>query len=87
MANIASAKKRIRSTNRKTIINKNRVSKIRTYERKVEEAITEGNHEIAMTALKVVQPELMAGVNKGVIHKSTMSRRISRYNSRIKRLK
>ena len=44
MANIASAKKRIRSTNRKTIINKNRVSKIRTYERKVEEAITEGNH-------------------------------------------
>ena len=87
MANIASAKKRIRSTNRKTIINKNRVSKIRTYERKVEEAITEGNHEIAMTALKVVQPELMAGVNKGVIHKSTMSRKISRDNKRIKALK
>ena len=87
MANIASAKKRIRSTNRKTIINKNRVSKIRTYERKVEEAITEGNHEIAMTALKVVQPELMAGVNKGVIHKGTMSRKISRYNKRIKALK
>ena len=87
MANIASAKKRIRSANRKTIINKNRVSKIRTYERKVEEAITEGNHEIAMTALKIVQPELMAGVNKGVIHKRTMSRKISRYNKRIKALK
>jgi len=87
MANIASAKKRIRSTNRKTIINKDRVSKIRTYEKKVEEAITAGNHEIAMTALRVVQPELMAGVNKGVIHKSTMSRKISRYNKRIKALK
>ena len=87
MANIASAKKRIRSTNRKTIVNTNRVSKIRTYERKVEEAITEGNHELAMSALKVIQPELMAGVNKGVIHKSTMSRKISRYNKRIKGLK
>tara|TARA_B110000263_G_scaffold50957_1_gene42686 strand:+ start:148 stop:411 length:264 start_codon:yes stop_codon:yes gene_type:complete len=86
MANIASAKKRIRSTNRKTIVNTNRVSKIRTYERKVEEAITEGNHELAMSALKVIQPELMAGVNKGVIHKSTMSRKISRYNKRIKGL-
>ena len=86
MANIASAKKRIRSTNRKTIVNINRVSKIRTYERKVEEAITEGNHELAMSALKIVQPELMAGVNKGVIHKGTMSRKISRYNKRIKAL-
>lgn len=86
MANIASAKKRIRSTNRKTIVNTNRVSKIRTYERKVEEAITEGNHELAMSALKIVQPELMAGVNKGVIHKGTMSRKISRYNKRIKAL-
>ena len=87
MANIASAKKRIRSTNRKTIVNKDRVSKIRTYEKKVEEAITSGNHEVAMSALRIVQPELMAGVNKGVIHKSTMSRKISRYNKRIKALK
>ena len=87
MANIASAKKRIRSTNRKTLVNKNRVSKIRTFEKKVEEAIIEGKHEVAMLALKVVQPELMAGVNKGVIHKSTMSRKISRYNKRIKALK
>ena len=87
MANIASAKKRIRSTNRKTVVNKNRISKIRTFEKKVEEAIAEGNHELAMYALKAVQPELMAGVNKGVIHKSTMSRKISRYNTRIKRLK
>ncbi len=87
MANIASAKKRIRSTNRKTIVNKDRVSKIRTFEKKVEEAITKGNHELVLSALKVVQPELMAGVNKGVIHKSTMSRKISRYNKRIKALK
>jgi len=87
MANIASAKKRIRSTNRKTIINKNRVSKIRTFEKKIEEAISKGSYEEAMLALKNVQPELMAGVNKGVIHKGTMSRKISRYNSRIKSLK
>ena len=56
-------------------------------ERKLEEAISEKNHELAMSALKDVQPELMAGVNKGVIHKSTMSRKISRYNTRIKLLK
>tara|TARA_B100000686_G_scaffold101382_1_gene108575 strand:+ start:20942 stop:21205 length:264 start_codon:yes stop_codon:yes gene_type:complete len=87
MANIASAKKRIRSTNRKTIINKNRVSKIRTFEKKIEDAILKGSYEEAMLALKNVQPELMAGVNKGVIHKGTMSRKISRYNSRIKSLK
>ena len=87
MANIASAKKRIRSTNRKTIINKNRVRKIRTFEKKIEEAISKGSYEEAMLALKNVQPELMAGVNKGVIHKGTMSRKISRYNSRIKSLK
>ena len=87
MANIASAKKRIRSTNRKTIVNKNRISKIRTFEKKIEEAILKGSYEEAMLALKNAQPELMAGVNKGVIHKSTMSRKISRYNSRIKSLK
>ena len=87
MANITSAKKRIRSTNRKTIINKNRVSKIRTFEKKIEDAILKGSYEEAMLALKNVQPELMAGVNKGVIHKGTMSRKISRYNSRIKSLK
>jgi len=87
MANIASAKKRIRSTNRKTIVNKNRISKIRTFEKKIEEAILKGSYEEAMLALKNAQPELMAGVNKGVIHKGTMSRKISRYNSRIKSLK
>jgi len=87
MANIASAKKRIRSTNRKTIVNKNRISKIRTFEKKIEEAILKGSYEEAMLALKNAQPELMAGVNKGVINKGTMSRKISRYNSRIKSLK
>jgi len=87
MANIASAKKRIRSTNRKTIVNKNRISKIRTFEKKIDEAILKGSHEEAMLALKSSQPELMAGVNKGVIHKGTMARKISRYNSRIKSLK
>ena len=87
MANIASAKKRIRSTNRRTSVNKNRVSKIRTFEKKIEEAILKGSYEEAMAALKDAQPELMAGVNKGVIHKGTMSRKLSIFSTRIKNLK
>ena len=87
MANIASAKKRIRSTNRRTAVNKNRVSKIRTFEKKIEEAILKGSYEEAMAALKDAQPELMAGVNKGGIHKGTMSRKLSRFSTRIKNLK
>ena len=53
MANIASAKKRIRSTNRKTIVNKNRISKIRTFEKKVDEAIAEGNHEYLLSKSEI----------------------------------
>ena len=86
MANIASAKKRIRSTNRKTVVNKNRISKIRTFEKKVEEAIAEGNHELAMSALKAVQPELMAGVNKGVIHKNRGAQHKSKLNKYVNNL-
>ena len=55
--------------------------------KKIEEAILKGSYEEAMAALKDAQPELMAGVNKGVIHKGTMSRRLSRFSTRIKNLK
>ena len=55
--------------------------------KKIEEAILKGSYEEAMAALKDAQPELMAGVNKGVIHKGTMSRKLSRFSTRIKNLK
>ena len=83
MANIASAKKRIRSTNRRTAVNKNRVSKIRTFEKKIEEAILKGSYEEAMAALKDAQPELMAGVNKGLLIKALCHEDI-RFSTRIK---
>jgi small subunit ribosomal protein S20 len=86
MANNASSKKRARQTERKTDVNKARRSRIRTYLRKVEEAIASGNQEVAAAALKSAQPELMRGVTKGVLHKNTASRKMSRLASRVKAL-
>lgn len=84
MANIKSAKKRVRQIEFKTAVNKNRRSRIRTYIRKVEEAIDAGKKKDAVEALKVMQPELMKGVSKGIFHINTASRKISRLSSRIK---
>jgi small subunit ribosomal protein S20 len=86
MANTLQSKKRARQTERVTAINKARRSRIRTFLRKVEEAIAGGNAETAAEALKVAQPELMRGVTKGVYHKNTASRKISRLASRVKAL-
>ena len=86
MANIKSAQKRIRQTERKTIVNKNRLSRIRTFVRMVEEAIGAGKKEDAQEALKKMQPELMRGAGKGLLHKNTASRRLSRFSRRIKAL-
>ncbi|AUH64768.1 30S ribosomal protein S20 [Paracoccus zhejiangensis] len=86
MANTLQSKKRARQTERVTAINKARRSRIRTFLRKVEEAIAGGNAEAAAEALKVAQPELMRGVTKGVYHKNTASRKISRLASRVKAL-
>ena len=86
MANTASSKKRVRQTARRTDVNKARRSRIRTYLRKVEEAIASGNQEAAAEALKSAQPELMRGVTKGVLHKNTASRKMSRLASRVKAL-
>jgi small subunit ribosomal protein S20 len=86
MANNASSKKRARQTERKTDVNKARRSRIRTYLRKVEEAIASGNQEVAAAALKSAQPELRRGVTKGVLHKNTASRKMSRLASRVKAL-
>jgi small subunit ribosomal protein S20 len=84
MANTKSAKKAVRVSERRTAINKNRRSRVRTYIRKVEEAIATGDKSAAETALKDAQPEIMRGAQKGVVHKNTASRKISRLSARIR---
>jgi len=84
MANTPSAKKRIRTTLRKTDINKSRRSRIKTFIRKVEDAIESKDAKSAVDSLKAAQPEIMRGVTKGIFHKNTASRKISRLSSRIK---
>jgi len=84
MANTPQSKKRARQVQRRTAVNTARRSRIRTFLRKVEEAIASGNKEAAVEALKTAQPELMRGVTKGVVHKNTASRKISRLASRVK---
>ena len=84
MANTPSAKKRIRTTLTKTDINKSRKSRIKTFIRKVEDAIESKDAKSAVDSLKAAQPEIMRGVTKGIFHKNTASRKISRLSSRIK---
>ncbi len=86
MANSPSSKKRARQTEARTEVNKARRSRIRTFIRKVEEAITGGDQKVASAALQAAQPEIMRGVTKGVTHKNTASRKISRLASRVKAL-
>ncbi len=84
MANNASAKKRIRQTARRTEVNRARVSRIRTFLRKVESAIAGGNKVEAEAAFRLAQPELMRGRKRGVVHVNTVSRKLSRLSARIK---
>ena len=86
MANTPQSKKRARQNERKLEVNKARRSRIRTFLKKVEEAITSGDKSSANTALKSAQPELMRGVTKGVYKKSTAARKMSRLSSRVKSL-
>ena len=86
MANSPQAKKRARQNEKRFAINKARRSRIRTYLRKVEEAIASGDKDAASAALKAAQPELMRGVTKGVYHKNTASRKMSRLSARVKAL-
>lgn len=78
MANSPSARKRIRTNARRALINKNRVSRIRTLVKKVENALASGDGEAAQVALKAAQPELQRGVTKGIVHRNTAARKISR---------
>lgn len=84
MANTVQSKKRARQIERRTEVNKARRSRIRTFLRKVEEAIASGDVDAAKTALQAAQPELMRGVTKGVYHKNTASRKVSRLSARVK---
>lgn len=84
MANSPQSKKRARQMVRRTEVNKARRSRIRTFLRRVEEAIAGGDQSVAKEALKAAQPELMRGVTKGVYHKNTASRKISRLSARVK---
>ena len=84
MANHKSAEKRIRRNARRSEINGARVSRIRTFVKKVEVAIESGNREDAMSAFRSAQPELHRGVTKGVLQRNTVNRRLSRLSARIK---
>ncbi len=86
MANNPSAKKRIRQTERRTAVNKARVSRIRTFIKKVEIAVAGGDASAAQAAFKAAQPEIARGVTKGVLTKNTAARKISRLNRRVKDL-
>ncbi len=86
MANTPQSKKRARQSEARYAVNKSRRSRIRTFLRKVEEAIASGDQTAAAEALRVAQPELARGVTKGVVHKNTLARKMSRLSSRVKAL-
>jgi small subunit ribosomal protein S20 len=86
MANTPGAKKAVRKIERRTAVNRNRRSRVRTYLRKFEEALTEGDVAAAKAAFVVAQSELMRAVSKGVVHKNTGSRKVSRLAARLKKL-
>ena len=86
MAHHRSAKKRIRQTEKRTAVNRSRMSRIRTFVRKVEDALAKGDADTARTAFAEAEPELRRGVSKGVVHLNTASRKISRLSRRVKAL-
>ena len=86
MANHKSAKKRIRRNQARAEINKSRISRIRTFVKKVESAIGTGDAPAAKHALKEAQPEIMRGVSKGVLHKHPASRKMSRLAAGVKKI-
>lgn len=86
MANSPQAKKRARQIERRTNVNIARKSRIKTFLRKVEEAIASGNADSAKEALRAAQPEIMRGASKGIMHPNTASRKVSRLAKRVKAL-
>jgi small subunit ribosomal protein S20 len=86
MANTTSAKKATRKIARRTAVNKSRRSRMRVYVRKVEEAIASGDAKVAKEALRQAEPEMMRAAQKGVVHKNTASRKVSRLAHQIVKL-
>ena len=86
MANTSSAKKAVRKIARRTAINRSRRSQMRTYLRKVEEAIATGSQTAACAALDIAAPLLMRAAQKGIVHKNTASRKVSRLTKRVRAL-
>ena len=84
MANTTSAKKAARKIARRTEVNRSRVSRLRTFLRKVEEALASGDKAAAAEAFRAAQPELMRAAGRGVLHHNTASRKISRLAARLK---
>lgn len=86
MANTKSAKKAVRKIATRTAVNKARRSRMRSYVRKVEEAIAAGDATVAASALREAEPEIMRSAQMGIIHKNAASRKVSRLSSRVKSL-
>ena len=86
MAHHRSAKKRIRQTEKRTAVNRSRTSRIRTFVRKLEDALAKGDFDSARIAFADAEPELRRGVSKGVVHLHTASRKISRLSRRVQAL-
>ena len=86
MANHASAKKRIRQTERRSTINRNRLSRVRTFIKKVELAIDAGDADVAREAPKEAQPVIMRSAQLGILHRNTASRKVSRLAARVRAL-
>ncbi|MBL1234178.1 MAG: 30S ribosomal protein S20 [Rhodobiaceae bacterium] len=84
MANTTSAKKAVRKMERRTLVNKARRTNMRSTLRKVEEAIASGEQQVAQEALKAAQPKIVRAANKGLLHKNTASRKVSRLAKRVK---
>jgi small subunit ribosomal protein S20 len=87
MATHKSAQKRIRQTAKRTVINRARKSRVRSFIKRVEVAIATGNQEAARSALRLAQPELHRAITKRVLHKNTVSRKLSRLAARINALR
>lgn len=86
MANHKSAEKRLRQTEKRTAVNRARRSRVRTFVKKVETAISSGDKEAAQSALRLAQPELHRASSKGVMHKNTVARKLSRLAARVNAL-
>ena len=86
MANTSSAKKAARQAERRTVVNRTRVSRIRTIVKSVEDAIASGKKDDAQAAFKAAQPVLMKGVSHNIVHKNAVARKLSRLSKRIKAL-